>query len=54
MNFEDALENKESLCKLQQECPDFSDILSYLKDNTLPENKTKHDSIVAGSRHSRI
>lgn len=52
--FEEALEDKDSLSKLQQECPDFSDIFKYLKDITLPQDKTKHDSIVAESRHFSI
>lgn len=53
-SFEEALEDKDSLSQLQQECPDFSDIFNYLRDNTLPEDKTKHDSIVAESRHFSI
>lgn len=53
-SFEEALEEKDSLSQLQQECPDFSDIFNYLRDNTLPEDKTKHDSIVAESRHFSI
>lgn len=39
------------LSKLQGECPDFSDIMNFLKDQTLPEDKKLYDIIVSESIH---
>ena len=46
-----ALEDHNILSKLQRECPDFIDIINYLDSQTLPENSTKHDVIVAEAKH---
>lgn len=39
------------LSKLQGECPDFSDIMNFLKDQTLPEDQKLYDIIVSESKH---
>lgn len=52
--FQTTVDNSTELTKLQGECPDFSNLIKYLKDQTLPEDQKLHDAIVAESKHYSI
>ncbi|CAC5368923.1 unnamed protein product [Mytilus coruscus] len=44
-----AIDNPDSLFKKQQNCPDFANIITYLQNNTLPQDEKLHRVIVAES-----
>ena len=46
-----VVEDSKQLSQLQRECDDFKHIILYLESQLLPKDKTKHDAIVAESKH---
>lgn len=53
-HLQPVLDNRKSLAQLQRECPDFKDIIRYVEKQELPQDTSKHNSIVAESKHYSI
>lgn len=53
-NFQDALNDQESLSKLQKECPDFADLYTYITEGTLPEDKKAKDKVIGESKYYSV
>ena len=45
------LQDKDTLFRLQSECPDYADIIKYLTDGSLPEDRKFRDKVVSESQH---
>lgn len=53
-HLQPVLDDRKSLAQLQRECPDFKDIIRYVEKQDLPQDTSKHNSIVAESKHYSI
>ena len=45
------LQDKDTLFRLQSECRDYVDIIKYLTDGSLPEDRNLRDKVVSESQH---
>lgn len=45
------LQDKDTLFRLQSECPDYADIVKYLTDSSSPEERKLRDKVVSESQH---
>lgn len=45
------LQDKDTLFRLQSECPDSADIVKYLTGGSLPEERKIRDTVVSESQH---
>lgn len=48
------LQDKDTLFSLQSECPDYADIVKYLTDGSLPEERKLRNKDVYESQHHCI
>lgn len=53
-HLQPVLDDRKSLAQLQRECPDFKDIIRNVEKQELPQDTSKHNSIVAEYKHYSI